>query len=714
MIDNSEHMSGIFCFALFMKYLKIPIDMQSIQHEFCPDGKDFTPNAMVRAAKSLNLRAKQRRINPDRIDKQYFPLIAISQSGHYFIIAAIKENQILIQKPGKPPESITRDELNKFWNGDLILITSRSTLTDGINKFDLTWFVPVIVKYRKLFRDIFIASFFIQVFALITPLIFQVVMDKVLVHRAEMTLNVLFVALLCITVFEVTLEGLRSYVFSHTSCRIDVELGSQLFRHMMKLPLIFFNHHPVGQVVARVRELENIRNFLTSSALTLILDLFFSVIFIVVMFFYSERLAWIVVASLPFYIAISVIITPGLRKRTEEQFQTGAVNQAFLTESLTGVETLKSMAVEPQMQDRWEKQLAAHGRASYRTNILGIYGSQSVQLVSKIVTALLMWQGALEVIAGRLTVGELIAFNMLSGQVAAPILRLAQLWQDFQQFRISMERLGDVINTPTEYQSNRNQPAIPLLKGTIKFENVVFRYSPLDPEILRGFSLEIPSGQVLGLVGKSGSGKSTLTRLLQKLYVPESGKIYIDGNNISLLNPAWLRQQIGVVLQENFLFSRSVSDNIALANPAMDMADIIEAAELAGAHEFITALPRGYQTELGERGTGLSGGQLQRIAIARALATKPRILIFDEATSALDYESEKIIQENMNNISKNRTVIIIAHRLTTVQQCDRIIVISEGIIVEEGSHEQLLSSEGHYHHLWNSQLFSSREKGTDD
>ena len=689
-----------------LQYLKQATDILAIQHEFCPHGQDLDKISMVRAAKHLGLRAKYRKIRFKRLEKQNFPFIAIDRQGLFFIIAAIKDEKILIQEAGHPPLTISYDELSEKWDGEVILITSRSLLPGGHNPFDLTWFVPVIVKYRKLFRDIFIASFFIQIFALITPLIFQIVMDKVLVHRAEMTLNVLFIALLSITLFEILLEGLRSYVLSHTSCRVDVELGAQLFRHLLKLPIIFFNNQPVGQVVARVRELENIRNFLTSSALTLILDLFFSIIIIAVLFLYSEKLAWIVVASLPFYVVISIMITPGLRKRTEEQFQRGAINHAFLTESLTGVETLKSMAVEPQLQHRWEKQLSAHARASYRSSILGIYGSQSVQLVSKIVTALLMWQGAMEVINGRLSVGELIAFNMLSGQVAAPILRLAQLWQDFQQFRISMERLGDIINSPVEHQSNMPQPGLPLLTGAIAFENVVFRYSPLDPEVLKQLSLTIPAGQIIGLVGKSGSGKSTLTKLIQRLYIPESGKIYIDGNNIALMNPSWLRQQVGVVLQDSFLFSRPISENIALTNPAMSMEEIIHAASLAGAHEFITALPRGYQTELGERGIGLSGGQLQRIAIARALAVHPKILILDEATSALDYESEKVIQENMSAICKDRTVIIIAHRLSTVSQCDRIIVLDQGDIVEDGTHDVLLKAKGHYHNLWHSQTTS--------
>ena len=707
--DTEGVFNGLLCLHLMLQYLKIPVDIDVIRHEYCPEGRDISPLSILRAARQLKLKAREIIIKPERIETTELPLIAVTPDEDYFLFCAVSDEKALIQKGNKPPFALSLKELWRIWNGRAIVITSREKNTESLQKFDLSWFIPAIVKFRKLLRDVLIASFFIQLFALLTPLIFQVVMDKVLVHRAEMTLNVLVIALVIISVFEVLLDGLRTYVFSHTTNRIDVELGAQLFQHMMGLPVAFYQNRAVGQVVARVRELENIRNFLTGSTLTLVMDLLFSLVFIAVMFFYSSKLAWIVVGSIPFYILISILITSPLRQRTEEQFQHSARNHAFLTESVTGVETLKSMAVEPQIRHRWEKLLAGYAEASFRTIKLGMIGSQLVQLVSKIVVALLMWQGALEVINGLMTVGELIAFNMLSGQIAAPILRLAQLWQDFQQFKISIERLGDVINSPVEPQSRVNQPAPELLQGHIQLDDVVFRYNPMAPEILHRLSLEIPAGQVIGIAGPSGSGKSTLTKLIQRLYIPEQGKIFIDGNNLSLLNPAWVRKQVGVVLQDNVLFNASIRDNIAITNPTMSMEKVIQSAKLAGAHDFITELPMGYNTEVGERGTGLSGGQLQRIAIARTLATEPKILILDEATSALDYESEKVLQQNMRDICLNRTVIIIAHRLSTLCQCDRIVVMEGGLIEEDGTHESLIELGGRYAALWSAQSFSREE-----
>jgi ATP-binding cassette, subfamily B, bacterial HlyB/CyaB len=489
---------------------------------------------------------------------------------------------------------------------------------------------------------------------------------------------------------------LRTYLFSHTTNRIDVELGARLFHHLLALPMAYFQARRVGDSVARVRELENIRNFLTSSALTLLIDLLFTFVFLGVMFFYSPLLTWIVIGSFPFYIAISAGVTPLFRRRLDEKFRRGAENQAFLVESVTGIETLKAMAVEPQMQRRWEEQLAGYVAASFRVLSLGNSASQTVQLVSKIATASILYCGAKLVIDGDLSVGELVAFNILAGRVSAPVLRLAQIWQDFHQARLSIARLGDILNSTPERTYLAGRARLPAIRGDIKFDHVSFRYRVDGQEVLHDVSFEVPAGQTVGIVGPSGSGKSTFAKLVQRLYVPERGRVLVDGMDLAMADPAWLRRQIGVVLQENVLFNRSVRDNIALADPAMPMERVIAAARLAGAHDFILELTEGYDTVVGERGSTLSGGQRQRIAIARALVGDPRILIFDEATSALDYESERIVQQNMKDIARGRTVLVIAHRLSTVRATDRIVTLDRGRLVEDGSHDTLIKTGGRY------------------
>jgi subfamily B ATP-binding cassette protein HlyB/CyaB len=471
----------------------------------------------------------------------------------------------------------------------------------------------------------------------------------------------------------------------------------------MALPLAYFEARRVGDSVARVRELENIRTFLTGSALTLVVDLVFTSAFVAVMLYYSVLLTGIVVAAFPLYIGLSAGLTPIFRRRLDEKFARGAENQAFLVESVSGIETLKALAVEPQMQRRWEEQLASYVRASFRVANLGNIGGQSVQLVSKLVTAATLYFGARLVMQGSLTVGELVAFNMLAARVAQPVLRLAQIWQDFHQARLSIARLGDILNCHPEPAYNPSRSALPAIRGDIAFERVTFRYRIDGPSVLQDIELRVPAGQVVGIVGPSGSGKSTLAKLLQRLYVPGGGRVLIDGIDLALVDTAWLRRQIGVVLQEDLLFNRSVRDNIALSDPAMPMAQVVAACELAGAHDFILELPEGYDTPVGERGVLLSGGQRQRIAIARALISNPRILIFDEATSALDYDSERIIQQNLRSICAGRTVIIIAHRLSAVRQADRIVTIERGRMTEDGSHEELIRRGGRYAALYRGQ-----------
>jgi subfamily B ATP-binding cassette protein HlyB/CyaB len=542
----------------------------------------------------------------------------------------------------------------------------------------------------------------LQLFALVTPLFFQVVMDKVLVHRGFSTLNVIAIGLLVVSVFEVLLNGLRSYVHTHTCSRIDVELGARLFRHLLALPLPWFQARRAGDAVARVRELEKIRQFLTGNGITLVLDLAFSLVFIGVMLIYSPVLTLLVVLSLPCYLLLSIIATPILRKRLDNQFKYGAENQAFLVETVTAVGTVKAMAVEPRWCTQWEQQLAAYVKAAFRAAMIGNWAGNSVSLISKLVTVGTMWLGAHLVIDGQMSVGQLIAFNMLAGHVAAPVMRLAQMWSDFQQLGVSVERIGEILNTATE--STTNGATLPPIKGHIAFDHVFFRYRVDGKDILSNIHLMIRPGEKIGIVGRSGSGKSTLTLLLQRLHTAQHGRVLIDGIDIALADPASLRRQIGVVPQESQLFRGTIRQNIALADPGAPLDKVIQMARLAGAHGFITELPEGYETLIGEYGTGLSGGQKQRIAIARALMRDPRILIFDEATSALDYESERVIQANMAAICANRTVIIIAHRLSTVQKCDRILVLEHGRLVEQGAHNELLTNnDGIYARLYRMQ-----------
>lgn len=689
--------TGLACLIMVARFHQVAADPAQIHHQFGTHDKSLDETALIRATRHLKLKAKAVTASTDKLDKLTLPAIAEDQNGQYVVLARAGEGKVLIQDPiaGKP-EMLSEEAFSERWNGRLLMVTRRSVLPGMTGKFDISWFVPSIIKYKKILGQVLIASFFIQLFALITPLFFQVIIDKVLVHQGLTTLDVLCFGLIVISLFDVVLNGLRTYVFSHTTNRVDVTLGSKLFNHLLRLPIAFFNSRQVGNTVARVRELDTIREFITGSALTLVIDLAFTVIFFAVMYYYSPTLTWIVLGSIPLYVILSLTITPILRNRLNEKFKRGAENQAFLVESISGVETLKSMAVEPQMQRRWEEQLAAYVSASFKSTNLGNIASQTAGFINKAVTVLILWVGASLVIAGSLSVGQLIAFNMLAGRVSAPILRLVQLWQDFQQASISIDRLGDILNTPTEPGHNPNRTTLPQLKGRVTLEHITFRYQPDRPEILKDLSLDVNPGEIIGIVGRSGSGKSTLTKLVQRLYVPEAGRVLVDGVDVAQVEPAWLRRQIGVVLQENVLFNRSVKENIALADPSLPMERVIQAAQLAGAHDFILQLPEGYDTVVGEQGSSLSGGQKQRIAIARALITNPRILIFDEATSALDYESERIIQDNMRDICKNRTVFVIAHRLSTVRMSDRIIVVEQGRIVESGHHDQLLEQQGYY------------------
>ena len=716
MTDSTDTLSAqpvdpaLASFVLLAQFLGVPADPQQIHHDRGQGDRPYSFDDLIRVAKKLGLMARRREAPLAELPKLPLPALVRLNRDDTAILLKIDDSgetglrHMVLCADGQRPEIWSESDVAERFalTGDkveLLLMTSREHIAGQKRAFDISWFIPALVKYRRPLRDVLIGSFFLQLVGLASPIFFQLVIDKVLVNQTISTLEVLAIGLTAILIFETLLSALRNWLFAHTSNRVDAELSAALFRHLVALPLSYFEARRVGDSVARVRELESIRNFLTSNAVTVVIDLIFTIVFFAVMYLYSPLLTLIVALTIPVYVAISVFITPPLRARLDEKFKRGAENQSFLVETVTGIGTLKAMAVEPRMRDRWEKQFAGYIQTGWDVTVLSNSGSHLIQLVSKLSTVAILFFGAKAVIAGDLSVGSLVAFNMLSGRVAQPILRLSQLWQDFQQVRISVDRLGDILNSPAEPEHNPNRATLPPIKGRVEFDKVRFRYRPDAPEALRGISLDIAPGEMIGIVGPSGSGKSTLTKLVQRLYVPEQGRVLVDGTDLALVDPAWLRRQVGVVLQENILFNRTVRENIALANPTLPMDRVIAAAELAGAHDFILGLAQGYDTIIEERGANLSGGQRQRLAIARALITDPRILILDEATSALDAESEEIIQNNLARIAQGRTVLIIAHRLSAVRPCHRIITVEAGEITEIGSHDELLRAGGRYAQL---------------
>jgi ATP-binding cassette, subfamily B, bacterial HlyB/CyaB len=696
--------AGLRALCGIAAYYRVAADPGHLSRELALQDRPANENEIVRAALLIGLKAKLVvKLTAKRLASLPTPAIVRLKNGSFQVLGGKNPSGLyrLVDPISHADQEVPLDLLLREIGGNVLLVARKVGGPGGDPKtFGFRWFLPTIWRYRRPLAHVLIASLFVQLFALVTPLFFQVVVDKVLSHKGYSTLFVLVGGMAAIGVFDVVLQYLRTYALSHTTNRIDVELGQRLFGHLLRLPLAYFETRSAGQTVARVRELETIRAFLTGQGLFSAIDLLFAFVFIVVLLAYSAKLTLIVLATIPLYLIIGFAVRPVLREQIKEKFNRGAASQQFLVEAIVGAATIKSAAVEPIMRAQWEEKLAAYVHTSFAATLLGARGQNAIQYVSKLTTAALLLFGAKAVIDGELTVGALVAFNMIASQAVQPILRLSQVWQDFQQVQISIDRLGDILNMPAE-PTPLARVALPAPRGEVELRHVTFRYRPNSPNVLKDVSLRIGAGEVIGVVGPSGSGKSTLAKLIQRLYLPTEGQVLLDGADLSQVDPSWLRRHIGVVLQESLLFNRTVHENIAFAQPAMPRAQVIEMARLAGADEFIDKLPEGYDTMIEERGANLSGGQRQRLAIARALSTNPRILIFDEATSALDYDSERLIQRNMRRIVKNRTVVIIAHRLAAVRGCHRIVGMVDGRIVEVGSHEELLKRTGGlYAHLW--------------
>lgn len=696
--------TGLVALEVIARINKIDVDFRTVMREYGVGEQEVTKEELLRIAKDFEFKAKVKNCSIDEVDSRYpVPAIIVQKDGTFSVLLKVDKpnKKALVFAPvEKKTKEITYDEFCEMSDDEFIVLSHK--LINSNIKFGFKWFFNEIMNYKRVISEVLLGSFIVQLFGLVTPLFTQVILDKVIVHRSLTTLDVLAFAFIAVAVFELLLNLSRKYIFVHTTSKIDAKLGAKLFKHLFSLPYTYFESRKVGNIIARVRELDQIREFITNKSVSVVIDLFFSFVFVFMMFLYSSKLAFVVLGFVAAIAILYLVVTPELRARLENKFQMGAESNSYLVESVTGILTVKSLAIEGAMQKKWENNLGNYVKAGFKLSNMGNISGAISGTFQKAMTISILYLGVKLVIENKLTIGQLIAFQMFANQFTMPVLRLVNLWNEFQQALLGVDRLSDILNSPVEIQSSK-AITLPKVNGAVKFDNINFRYTPSTPYVINNFSFDVQPGMRIGLVGRSGSGKSTITKLVQRLYTTNEGAIYIDGVDIKHMNPTWLRTNIGVVLQENYLFSGSIRDNIALPMQNAPIELIIQMAQIAGAHEFIAQLPEGYDTFVGERGSTLSGGQKQRIAIARALITNPRILIMDEATSALDYESEKIIMENMDKITKGRTTFIIAHRLSTVQNCDQILVLDKGNIIEAGNHKQLMAKKGYYHFLNSSQ-----------
>lgn len=632
---------------------------------------------------------------------EHIPLPALAYIKGTWQVLHREKELILIDPVGNQQHAILDAEVEQHTELDILLFKEQLE-PEQKKAFGFSWFIPSIMRQTAKLRNIFILSAVIQLFALVSPLLFQNLIDKVLVGRSLSNLHIIALAIFAIAIAEPLYGFIRNKIFSHTSSQISAELSGKIYRHLMALPLNYFKLRPTGKIIARIRELAHIRQFLTGSTLMLFIDFIFVILFIAVLFSYSSVMSWILLGSMGVFFILWMALGPMIRQQTEKSYQADENGLTFLTESITGIETIKTTATEKYFNNRWEKIFSKQLQQNFKVSMRSEIATQLMTLVSKITTAILLWVGVKEVLNGGITPGELVAFNMLSAHVTQPVLRFAQVWQDFQHTIVSLRRVGDILDKPVENE-RKGISSSSAIQGQIEFQNIRFRYQADTPEVLNNLSLSVKAGEFIGITGPSGSGKSTLTKLLQRLYVPQHGQVIVDGMDLAVADTVSLRRKMSVVLQESTLFVGSIADNIRLSAPQASDEKVIQAAKLAGAYDFIMSLPDNFNSALAEKGLNLSGGQRQRIALARALLTEPDILILDEATSALDYESEAAIMANMHLIAQGRTVISIAHRLNTIMHADKICVIQQGKVIEMDTHKNLLASNGLYARLWQQQ-----------
>ncbi|MBD2532177.1 peptidase domain-containing ABC transporter [Nostoc flagelliforme FACHB-838] len=663
--------------------------------------------AMAATAENLGFASRPVKASLDKLAEQPLPAIVHWDGKHFIVVYEITKKRVIVCDPEIGQRNLTRAEFQAGWSGYALLLEPTALLKNAKDESRSFWkFFELIKPHYRTLLEIFIASVVIQLFGLVTPIFTQLLLDRVLVQRSVPTLNAIGLGMIVFGLFGVAVNGVRQYLLFHTANRISIALLVGFIKHTFRLPLAYFESRYVGDIVSRIQENQKIQQFLTGQTLSIVLDMLTLVVYLALMFSYSWRMALFVLCTVPPFFILALASTSILRRISREIFNAGAKENSYLIESLNGIRTVRSLAIEQTVRWHWEELLNDVIKKEFNAQIIG----NRLQIISGVIQTFvntsLLWYGATQVINGELTIGQLVAFNMLVGNVLDPFQRLALLWNELQEIVISTERINDVLEAKPE-EDLETKPRKPLgkLRGNICFQNVTFRYhSESETNVLENLNFEIKPEQMVAVVGRSGSGKTTLSKLILGLYPPTDGKVLIDSSDITTLSLRSLRSQVGVVDQDTFLFGGTIRENITIAYPNASSEEIIQAAKYAGADEFIQKLPMGYESEIGESGGMLSGGQRQRLAIARALLGNPRLLLFDEATSHLDSESERIIQNNLKTILKGRTSVIIAHRLSTVRNADLILVLDQGVLVESGTHDELIAKKGHYYYLNQQQL----------